>query len=195
MCRTWHCKLRFGGRGHEAWYGAGGDPRSRWSASCRPGVSSTCPTFPARTRPGDFERFYVACADRVDAITDAEAAGSGPRASMMLAELAEASARAGRRMPDVLQPRIQDWIRQPTVTILPAGRRSTGWRRPPWIFELLSRFDGVRPWREAVAETAAALGSRCRSRWCSCCGSGGSWVRRSRYGGTPTATFSILPGE
>lgn len=195
VCRTWHCKLKGGARGHAAWMGLAAilsrveRELSAWCVEAFPNPPDKDATSEA------FERFYVACADRVDAMSDADVARfRTPRVEAMIAELGERLSERDGPLPDVLQPRVQDWSRLPTVTVLVAWSSLDRIDAPPWIFELLSRFDGVRPWREAVAETAAALNitvpeSLVRMLWAR--GLVGPPVP---FDG-PSQTVSILPGE
>ena len=196
VCRTWHCKLRFGGRGHEAWMGL-----AAILARLERELSTWCveglPDVPGEgAEPEDYERFYVACADRVDAMTEEEAERfRSPRLRLLITELGEHVTARDATMPDVLQPRIQDWIRKPSVTILTSWSSLDRVETPPWIFELLSRFDGIRPWREAVAETASALGITVPEALVHQLWERGLVGPPIPYGGTPTATFSIVPGD
>lgn len=195
VCRTWHCKLRGGGRGYDAWMGLAAilgrleRELSTWCVEHLPDVPAD------EASPEDIERFYVACADRVDALSDTDIASfRTPRLALLLRELGLHLEARDLPMPDVLQPRIQDWIRLPTVTILTAWSSLDRVDTPPWIFELLSRLDGVRPWREAVAETARALNitvpeSLVRMLW-----DRGLVGPPVPFDG-PSTTVSILPGD
>jgi hypothetical protein len=195
VCRTWHCKLRHGARGYEAWSKAA-TILSRLERELSAWCVETLPGRPEDdASAADFEQWFVACADAVDALPEDVADRlRTPRIGQWVGELNEAIAAREAPMPEVLQPRVHDWIRRTDVTLLTSWSSLDRVETPPWIFELLSRFDGVRPWREAVALTAAAIGAPVEESLVRLLWERGLVGPPVPFDG-PVTRFSILPGE
>lgn len=154
VCRTWFCKLRNGLRGQEAWA-----PVNVLLRHVETLLAEHC-----RDRlpwdPADPVATYVAAADLLDATPDEVLRGlRSARTEVFLGRCRDAVARRDAPLPDVLIARLRTWDR------LPSG----AWRvtsfspfdateAPPWLFELLARFDGVRTWREAADLAAVEAG-------------------------------------
>lgn len=164
VCRTWHCRVAGGQRGQAAW-GAVNVVLSRLELRLARFCVEQLPA-PA-PRPGEARidtdgivAYYVACAERADRLTDADLAWlRSERIATLAGKVAVAIAARDVPLPDVLQPRIRDWVRVPDGVILTSFSPYDPILAPPWIFELLSRLDGVRTWAVAVAETASAIGA------------------------------------
>jgi hypothetical protein len=153
VCRTWHCKVAGGLRSREAW-GALQATLARIERTLAEWCVRAVPEDP------DPERFYLACADRVDRLTDDEVQALRTAGlTTLLDQLRDRVDERDAPMPDVLQPRIAHWWPREGAIALASSSSLDREPAPPWIFELLSRMDGVRPSREAVAETEAAIGA------------------------------------
>jgi hypothetical protein len=150
VCRMWHCKVAKGQRAQVAWSALG-----ELMAKLERRLAGWCAS---RLTLEDPERYYVACADLVDAATDEElAALRSEGVERLLATARERTADRDAPLPDVVTPRISDWVTGEDGVALASFSPYDRTLLPPWIFELLSRLDGVRTWRQAVDHTAAAL--------------------------------------
>jgi hypothetical protein len=150
VCRAWHCKVAKGARGQVAWAAA-----SDLMAKLERRLAEWCA---ARLTMDDPERYYVACADAVDGAADAElAALRSPGLDQRLAILRALTAERDAGLPDVVTPRVSDWVRGEDGVALASCSPYDRTLLPPWIFELLARLDGTRTWRQAAEETADAL--------------------------------------
>lgn len=151
VCRTWHCKVARGERGQAAWNAA-----AHLLTRLESRLAEWCA---ARVPGGPSEAYYVACAEAVDAASDADlAAVRSPGLLALLRNLRERVAARDAPLPDVVQPRVLDWVVRDDGVAMASFSPYDRALLPPWIFELLARLDGTRPWREAVAEAARALG-------------------------------------
>lgn len=151
VCRTWHCKVGKGQRGQAAWSAV-----AELAGTLERRLAGWCAEQLAMDDP---ERHYVACADLLDAAPD-EALGA-LRTEGLTRRVASVRARIAERdapLPDVVAPRISDWVRDEDGVALASFSPYDRAVLPPWIFELLARLDGVRTWRSALDETATALG-------------------------------------
>lgn len=146
VCRTWHCKLRHGLRSQEAWA-----PANVLVRHTEMLLAEYCRDL-LPWDPTDPEAMYVAAADLVDLTGDEVLRGlRTARTDVFVDNLRRAIGRRDAPLPDVLVGRLREWTR------LDSGEwRVTSFSpfdptvAPPWLFELLARFDGVRTWREAV---------------------------------------------
>lgn len=154
VCRTWFCKVRHGLRGQEAWAPANILVRHvemLLAEHCRD-LLPWDPTDPAGC--------YVAAADLVDRTDDGTLrALRTARTDVFVGNLRAAIARRDAPLPDVLLARLREWSRtedgQWRITSFSPFDPSFA---PPWLFELLARFDGVRTWREAADLAAVEAG-------------------------------------
>jgi hypothetical protein len=152
VCRTWHCKYGAGARSHAAWAAL-----HALLQRIERALAQFC--LDHVPEDSDPERYYLACAARVDRMTPEELAPLrtiGVRA--LVDELHRRVEDRDAPMPEVLQPRVRDWATVDGETVLVSLSQLDREPVPAWIFELLSRLDGVRPWRDAVAGTAEAIG-------------------------------------
>jgi hypothetical protein len=157
VCRTWHCKLSHGARSQAVWealHSTLAGTEETIAQFCLDHVPSPPPPGASAQQHADF---YVACAARVDALTEADLA---VLRTPSLVERAELVRRRSRErdlpMPEVLEPRVREILREEGRLRLASWSPFDVVEVPPWIFELLSRLDGQRPWKEAVASARAA---------------------------------------
>jgi len=154
VCRTWFCKVVNGQRGQEAWA-----PTNVLVRHVELLLAEYCRDL-LPWDPADPEGFYVAAADLVDATPDEVLAGlRTARTEVFVGNVTAAVTRRDAPLPDVLVGRLRDWEQ------LPSGEwRVTSFSpfdptlAPPWLFELLARFDGARTWREAADLAAVEAG-------------------------------------
>jgi Fe-S-cluster containining protein len=158
VCRTWHCRIEGGGRGHATWVAL------KTLLTCiEDTLVSEClatETPPvAGDPPESWERWYLWCADRVDELAQPENVERlrGDRLSGLIAQLHRAADERDQPMPAVLIPTIGDWRVHEAGVTLSSWSTYDAYEAPPWIFLLLSRMDGRTPWRRAKAETEAEL--------------------------------------
>lgn len=158
VCRTWHCRLGAGARAQAAW-GALNVVLVELERALADLCERALPP-PADGAPGEaWAAWYVACADRVDALgPDDREALRTPRLLGLLDRLRQRVAERDAPMPERPVPQVRDWVVGPDGVWLSSFSPFDRWRGPPWIFELLSRLDG-RPWRDAVRDTSAAIGA------------------------------------
>jgi hypothetical protein len=157
VCRTWYCKLAHGARSQAVW-----EALHSTMAGTEETVAQFClehvPSPPAAGAPVQaFVDFYLACAARMDTLTEADLA---VLRTPSLVERAETVRRRSRErdepLPEVLEPRVREILREDGRLRLASWSPFDTVEVPPWIFELLSRLDGQRPWREGLAATRAA---------------------------------------
>jgi hypothetical protein len=146
VCRTWFCKLQHGLRGQEAWA-----PVNVLLRHTEMLLAEYCRDL-LPWDPADPASTYVAAADLVDATGDDVLRGlRTARTDVFVQNARAAIERRDAPMPDVLVGRLRAWERLPSgawrVTSFSPFDPSEA---PPWLFELLGRFDGVRTWREAL---------------------------------------------
>lgn len=158
VCRTWFCKHTDGPRGRDLWVAA-----ARVLRSVERRLAAWC----LRTAEPPTERdvdalvaWYIACADRVDAMDPAEALAL--RDDVVAGRLADLEHAHRAHLPEVptylgpsingIEPRAEGGF------LAVAGAHLDHTVLPDGIFELLSRLDGRTPWTEALAEANAALG-------------------------------------
>jgi hypothetical protein len=157
VCRTWHCKSVDGARGHGAWTAL------RWLLlELESEIAKTVTTTDAPPRDASVEtwaQWYIACAERVDNL-DLETLKSlrSPKLELLIAEVARAVRVRDERLPEVVAPSVADWFVEPDGVALTAWSGYDLVDAPTWIFELLSRLDGIKTWRAAKAETEAEIG-------------------------------------
>ncbi len=153
VCRTWHCKVVTGHRGHRAWTAANvllASVERRLARWCADRV-----TWDLADPAGS----YLAAVAALDAASDEELRSlRSPRLEALLdAAFARAEDR-DRSLPPVVVPAVRDWERRAEGVSVTSFSPFDRVLLPTWIFELLSRLDGQRGWREAVDLTSEALG-------------------------------------
>ncbi|MCB9688756.1 MAG: hypothetical protein H6735_27195 [Alphaproteobacteria bacterium] len=161
VCRTWHCKVVTGQRGQVAWTAA-----NVLVASLERRLARWCAErAPADVRgvewlPGDVaERWFVDAARLVDEASDEELrALRTSRVEALVEAAARRAAERDRPLPDVVVPTLASWERRPEGFSVTSFSPFDRVLLPPWIFELLSRLDGERTWRDAVDQASDALG-------------------------------------
>ena len=158
VCRTWHCKSVDGARGHAAWTAL------RWLLlEVEAELSKIAVTTEPPSREASVEawvEWYIACNEQVDDL-NAETLKTlrTPRLEQLIVEVARAVTVRDTRLPEVVAPSIAQWF------VEPEGVAMTAWSGydlvdvPSWIFELLSRMDGTKTWREAKRETEISIGT------------------------------------
>lgn len=164
VCRTWHCRLTNGARSQAAWGALNVVLFSLEEQLARFCLDSRRVPLPADdASPDVFLSFYLACAQRLDHLDDAEVIAL--RTPRLLGQLSSVSAHCvdrDRPLPDIVEARIREVLRSPGREGGEEQIALVSWAPfdpvdvPPWIFELLSRFDGVRTWRDALDETRTA---------------------------------------
>ncbi len=159
VCRTWFCRLSEGERGAAAWRAL-----RRWLTALEDLLAAAVVDAPSDAPAPDagadaWAAWYVACADRADALEPARLAALR-RPGVVSREEAFAAARngLGRPLPAVVAPSLRSWHPEG------AGWVMAGWsaydltETPGWIFRFLAKLDGRTPWRDAAAATAAEVG-------------------------------------
>ena len=156
VCRTWHCKLAHGARSHAAWGALHAllfDLENDLAKTCVERLGA-----PEGADPERYAEFYIRCADLLD--EPGEELFSSLRSPRLLRMLEAARAQCEERdqpMPDVLEPRVREVIRSvPGKLLLSSWSPFDPVEVPTQIFELLSRLDGQRTWREALADARVA---------------------------------------
>jgi hypothetical protein len=159
VCRTWHCKVQGGERAQHAWIEVRG-LLARIERTLAEACARAVATEEIGVDPAKWEAFYRACADHLDALpddrlVDLRTAGIAALLDRVRARIADRDA----PMPDVLQPRLVGWWPRADGRLAVSSTSSIDREAVPrWIFVLLSRLDGVRTWRDALAEASAELG-------------------------------------
>jgi hypothetical protein len=157
VCRTWHCKSVHGAKGHGAWTAL------RWLLlELESELAKTVTTTDAPPRDASVEtwvEWYIACAERVDAL-DIETLKSlrSSKLELLISEVAQAVHVRDETLPEVVAPSVADWFVEADGVALTAWSGYDLVDAPSWIFELLSRMDGTKNWRAAKSETEAATG-------------------------------------
>lgn len=158
VCRTWHCKSVDGARGHAAWTAL------RWlllELESELAKIVTVPDPPPREASVEtWVEWYIACAKRVDDL-DIETLKTlrSPKLEQLIAEVARTVSVRGARLPEVVAPSVAQWFIEPDLVAMTAWSGYDLVDMPSWIFELLSRMDGTKTWREAKTETETAIGT------------------------------------
>jgi Fe-S-cluster containining protein len=158
VCRTWHCKSVDGAKGHAAWTAL------RWLLlEVESELSKIAITTEAPSRETSVEtwvEWYIACAKRVEDL-NAETLKTlrTPRLEQLIIEVARAVTVRDAHLPEVLAPSIATWFVEPDGVAMTAWSGYDLVDAPSWIFELLSRMDGTKSWREAKFQTEAAIGT------------------------------------
>ena len=156
VCRTWHCRLTGGVKGQAAWMGL------KELLSC---VEDTlvAECLNAKTAPppeadaADWERWYLWCAEHVDAlIADADRL-RGEQLSVLLEKVRARTDERDAPLPEIVIPNIRSWYPHKSGVTLVSWSTYDPFEAPPWIFELLSRLDGKTPWRKAKTDTEVLL--------------------------------------
>lgn len=156
-CRTWFCKHEDGLAGAERWWRMGdvlGALEARLGDFC---AAQGIP--PSGDAPIDaLLDWYVWCAGRVDRFD----AGDAERVDLEGLEaprrdLVQLRARAPRTMPAVLVPAVSD-LREDARGVRIAGYSTyDAILAPHAALAFLSRLDGARTWREALADTGPPM--------------------------------------
>ena len=159
VCRTWFCRLSEGAAGAAAWRAL-----RRWLTALEDLLAAAVVDDPAAAPardagPAAWAAWYVACADRADALPPDRLA-SLRRPGVVSREEAFAAARGacGRPLPDVVAPAIRAWHPEGTGWAMAGWSAYDATETPGWIFRFLARLDGRTPWREAAAATADEVG-------------------------------------
>jgi hypothetical protein len=159
VCRTWHCKSVDGAKGHAAWTAL------RWTLlEVEAELSMALSAAPAPTRDASVENWvewYIACAERLDALNPETLESlRTPRLEQLILEVGKAVKLRDAALPEILAPSVAQWF------VEPDGIAMTAWSgydlvdTPTWIFELISRLDGITTWREAKRMTETAIGHK-----------------------------------
>jgi hypothetical protein len=154
VCRTWFCKVGRGERGAAVW----GALKALLATFERELADVCVQDLPEPSGP--WAPWFVACADHVDGLGDDALRARLPssRLHAMRDALTQAIARRDAPLPDVVQPRVRDWVVREGEVALSSFSPYDRTPLPPWIFALLSRLDGERTWREAVDLASTDLG-------------------------------------
>lgn len=152
VCRTWFCLVDDATRSLDVW----GEARRLIRAVSR-ALARHCDE--AGAPPADdagaeaLAAWYIRCAERVEALTDAQAAALRDEAVAHAASRLEAALGAvGMPVPDIVTASVKDIAHRPDGCI-----RLVGYRRqdpvvvPGLIFRFIGRLDGQTPWRDALA--------------------------------------------
>ena len=157
VCRTWFCRHDEGFYGALRWASLkdaltmAEDSLARWcvAAGQPPGANADV---------AQWMRWYRWCAQRVEAFDGADVADAGtPALTRMRAQLSASAHRTQPPMPDVLVASVQH------IESLGDGVRLGGYcsyddvATTSAVYLFLSRLDGARTWRDALADTGGAV--------------------------------------
>jgi Fe-S-cluster containining protein len=158
ICRTWHCRIEGGGRGHATWVALKALFRCIEDTLVTECLSAGTPPA-AGSPPAEWERWYLWCASHVDELAEPAHVErlKGERLAGLIAQIQRLADERDQPLPAVLIPTIGDWKVHDTGVTLSSWSTYDPFEAPLWIFQLLSRLDGKTPWRRAKAETEAAL--------------------------------------
>lgn len=160
VCRTWHCRVGGGARAHAAWMAL-----KETLACVEVTLANRCvaelPGVPDDdAEPVVYERWFVRCADHVEALDDAAIdALRGEHLDALLGKLDAAIGRREAPMPEILMPTVSDWAVHATGVTLTSWSTYDPVEAPAWVFQLLALLDGRTPWRRAKATLEATLGA------------------------------------
>ncbi len=154
VCRTWYCRYLDGNRSYEAWQALNRllriiELRLGWFL-LQVGEPPTAMT------PEALVPWFRWCAERVDAMSAVELAELiDAKVYDRIASVEERLAEVGPPLPEVVTPSVAQLEREHGRVWLVGFSILSGVWAPPSVFEFLSRLDGERPWREALAQSNA----------------------------------------
>lgn len=158
VCRTWFCKTTRGGRGDQAWRALKDLLRCLEHTFVEQCLEDGEPPQGDVDLDG-WTRWFHWCAEHIDNLEDRQIeALRGPRLAQLIDAVRGRIAARDADMPDVVAPRVTSWKKHDHGIAMIGWASTDPVEVPPWIFELLSRFDGARPWWEARAQAEEALG-------------------------------------
>lgn len=183
VCRNWYCKAVDGRLGQRVWDATKelmwnlervtcgwllevGPPRpkgfclSRYEDEELAAMDDEIEAMRASYDKDAWIAWFTWCADRIEQLTDAEVAELRELADVRghMIWLRTAVANRGQPMPDIPQVSLIHWEMQGDRVALMPWSLFDPLYAPPWIFTLLSKLDGLTPWRDAVAAAEAEVG-------------------------------------
>lgn len=155
VCRTWYCRYLDGERSYEAWQALNRllrtiELRLTW-------FLLQVGDKPTQMTPEALEPWYCWCAERVEKMSALELAELvDGRVYSRIAAVEGRLAEVGAPLPEVVAPSVARMERQEGRVWLVGHSILSGVWAPESVFDFLSRLDGQRPWRQALAQTHAA---------------------------------------
>jgi hypothetical protein len=172
ICRTWFCKHEAGVRGAVEWSELRmvlGAAEARLAARCvTDGIAAGREPVSARhagaaasgaaVTAEAWVDWYLWCAAHVDELGDevlAELGGSG--LAQRRSDLVALTRRPRRALPELVVPAVRERAEAGDAVLLSGYSSFDAVRAPREVFAFLARLDGVRPWRQALAETLSDM--------------------------------------
>lgn len=185
VCRNWYCKAVDGKLGQRVWDATKELMYGLERASCSwlveigppPGTGlvlakqddEALPTLDdqVETARATYDKqmwvdWFLWCAERIERATDDEIAELREDAQVVgnMIRLRTVISNRKAPMPDIPQVSLVHWeLQDDRVALMPFSVFDPVYG-PPWIFKLLSKLDGLTPWRDAQAETEAEVGEK-----------------------------------